>query len=196
LASAPGGLSDILGAMHPSFGVPWPRLQRAAARLNELNAAPAHCSGVHALLFLCGLKYLLTYRQETRRRLTHYLDDGLREAVQRTLPVLMKRSTDAPWNPSPRFRRHDNAEFQQLVFGFKSLLKKLPAGAARWLENERREENFLRLSFGMGVVSRFAPESHQFVRRMLEKPLFVGTPTLDVLESFRWDPKWSLVLAR
>src|SRR5262245_4504897 len=121
--------------MHPSFGVPWPRLQRAAARLSELDADAAGPGRVHPLLFLCGLKYLLTYRQKTRRRLTHYLDDGLREAVQQTLPVLMKQCSDLPWHHAPR-PRHDNAEFEQLVFGFKEL--QYPAGAAEWISEEQR----------------------------------------------------------
>jgi hypothetical protein len=187
----------MLSAMHPSFGVPWPRLQRAVARLTELDAATADHGRVHALLFLCGLKYLLTYRQKTRRRLTHYIDDGLREAVHHTLPTLMHRCGELPWHQSPRSRLHeDNPEFQQMVFAFRELHQQLPASTARWISREEGEPNLVRLSFGMGVISRFAPESHQFVRRMLDKPLIVSTPVLDVLESFRWHPEWSLVLAR
>ena len=183
--------------MHPSFGVPWPRLQRAVARLNELDADAADPSRVHALLFLCGLKYLLTYRQKTRRRLAHYIDDGLRDAVQQTLPALMKRCAELPWHASPRpHLREKNPEFQQLIVAFRELHPQLPDGTSRWIEHERREANLVRLSFGMGVISRFSPESHQFVRLMLEKPLIVSTPVLDVIESFRWHPEWSLVLAR
>src|SRR5688572_7696315 len=80
--------------MNPSFGVPWPRLQRAAARLNELHNARAEAGRVSALLFLCGLRYLITYREANGRRLSHYIDDGLRETVALTLPTLMKSCSD------------------------------------------------------------------------------------------------------
>jgi hypothetical protein len=48
----------------------------------------------------------------------------------------------------------------------------------------------------MGVAARFAPNSHGFVRRMLHQPLIVSIPVIDVWESFRWDPEWSVALAR
>jgi hypothetical protein len=47
----------------------------------------------------------------------------------------------------------------------------------------------------MGVAARFAPESHEFVRGFLERPLILPAPILDVLESFRWHPAWSVALA-
>ena len=178
--------------MHPSFGVPWPRLQRAAARLTELAGA-TECSRVQAQLVLCGLKYLLTYRLETGRRLTHYIDDGLREAVQQALPALMKGCRPTVRRAS-RLVRPENAEFEQLVFAFRQL--QLPPGLAEWMPRDARDPRVVRLSFGLGVVSRFAPESHQFVRRMLEKPLSLRAGVLDVLESFRWHPEWSVALRR
>jgi hypothetical protein len=184
--------------MHPSFGVPWPRLQRAAARLTELHASAGQ-GRVHALLFLCGLKYLLTYREANGRRLSHYLDDGLREGVDYSLPALMKHCTELKPRrlPVSRARRAEvNIEFQQLRFAFHRLNRRFPAFTERWIARGRREANIVRLTFGMGVSARFAPESHLFVRRMLEQPMVLLNSELDVLESFRWDPEWSLMLAR
>jgi hypothetical protein len=184
--------------MHPSFGVPWPRLQRAALRLTQLHVAQPASRRVHALIFLCGLKYLLTYRSATGRRLSHYLDDGLREAVDHTLPLLMKRAADFK-PPVPRSRIAvplPAAEFEQLVFAFGKLHSRLPAATSRWLEQSDAEANLVRLSFGMGVVARFAPDSHGFIRRLLETPLTLNTQVVDVLDSFQWDPEWSVALAR
>ena len=184
--------------MHPSFGVPWPRLQRAAARLVELHAQQPEPARVHALLFICGLKYLLTYRAATRRRLSHYIDDGLRETVDFTIPPLIERSRQyrSPHPQGTRLpARESNLEFQQLVFGFARLHAALPPATERWLNRGDREANLIRLSFGMGVAARFAPNSHGFVRRMLHQPLIVSVRVADVWESFRWDPEWSVALA-
>jgi len=184
--------------MHPSFGVPWPRLQRAAERLSELHAPATH-GRVHALLFLCGLKYLFTYREATGRRLSHYLDDGLREFADHTLPVLMKHCAEAqrPRSSGGRIARTEtNAEFSQLAFAFDRLHQRMPALTAEWIKAGRRDTNLIRLTFGIGVVARFAPDSHLFVREMLQKPLVLTAPVLDVLESFRWHPEWSVMLAR
>jgi hypothetical protein len=186
--------------MHPSFGVPWPRLQRAAARLADLHAPRPESCRVHALIFLCGLKYLLTYRSAKGRRLSHYLDDGLREAVGETLPALMQWSAEfrPPVVRAGRISlpRAENIEFDQLVFAFGQLPARLPASPSEWIEQTGREANLVRLSFGMGVSARFAPDSHDFVRRMLEKPLPLPAAVLDVLESFNWHPEWSVALAR
>ena len=184
--------------MHPSFGVPWPRLQRAAARLSELHTARAERGRVSALLFLCGVKYLVTYREANGRRLSHYLDDGLREAVDHTLPALMKRCVESPLVRIPGTRmtfREGSLEFAQLVFAFGKLHQRLPSSTVKWLGEETAETNLVRLTFGMGVTARFAPDSHDFLRRMLEHPLALSTPVLDVLESFRWHPEWSVALA-
>lgn len=186
--------------MHPSFGVPWPRLQRAAARLTELHSRQPEPRRVHALIFVCGLKYLLTYRKANGRRLSHYLDDGLREAVEQTLPVLMQRRTGFQ-PPTSRAGRvllpaTANTEFDQLVFAFGQLQKSLPAAIAKWIGQTKRDSNLIRLSFGMGVAARFAPVSHEFVRHMLENPLRLNTAILDVVESFHWHPEWSVALAR
>lgn len=183
--------------MHPSFGVPWPRLQRAAARLSELHAARAERGRVSALLFLCGVKYLVTYREANGRRLSHYLDDGLREAVDHTLPALMKRCVESPLVRAPGTRlnlRDGNLEFAQLVFGFGKLQQRPPSSTVKWLAEGPAETNLVRLTFGMGVTGRFAPDSHDFLRRMAEQPLALSAPVLDVLESFRWHPEWSLAL--
>src|SRR6185369_14473124 len=116
-------------AMNPSFGVPWPRLQRAAARLHELHDARAEAGRVSALLFLCGLKYLLTYREANGRRLSHYLDDGLREAVDHTLPALMKYG--GAFERQSRGARirvsQTSSQFRRLVFAFNRLHQRLPA---------------------------------------------------------------------
>ena len=185
--------------MHPSFGVPWPRLQRAAARLGQLHAQQPEPARVHALLFICGLKYLLTYRAANGRRLSHYVDDGLRETVEFTIPPLIDRCREYR-SPHPQGTRlpvrESNDEFQQLIFGFAKLHTELPPVTARWIARGDRESNLLRLTFGMGVAARFAPNSHGFVRRMLDKPLVVSPPILDVWESFRWSPEWSVALAR
>lgn len=184
--------------MHPSFGVPWPRLQRAARRLAELRA-PAEQARVHALLFLCGLKYLLTYREANGRRLSHYLDDGLREAVDYSLPALMKCCAEfkpSRWPASRTQRTELNIQFQQLRFGFRRLYQRFPVLTERWIEKGKCEANIVRLTFGLGVSARFAPESHTFVRKMLAQPLILLNSELDVLESFRWHPEWSLMLAR
>jgi hypothetical protein len=183
--------------MNPSFGVPWSRLQRAAARLNELHDARAEAGRVSALLFLCGLKYLLTYREANGRRLNHYVDDGLREAVAQTLPMLMKCCAEVAVprashrRPSPIVELHP--EFQQLTLAFCDLHKRLPCATAHWLGND--EANVVRLTFGMGVAARFAPESHEFILRFLDSPPILPASILDVLESFRWHPAWSVALA-
>ena len=185
--------------MHPSFGVPWPRLQRAAARLTQLHAQQPEPGRVHALLFICGLKYLLTYRAANGRRLSHYVDDGLREAIEYTIPALIDRCREYQ-SPHPQGTRlpvrEANEEFQQLIFGFAQLHAHLPPPTKKWLGKGITEANLLRLTFGMGVAARFAPNSHGFVRRMLARPLIVSTPIVDVWESFRWHPEWSVALAR
>lgn len=166
--------------------------------MNDLHPARAERGRVSALLFLCGVKYLLTYREVNGRRLTHYVDDGLREAVDHTLPALMKRCSESPLVRTPGTRlttRDGNVEFAQLVFGFGKLHQRLPSSTAKWLSLSGAEENFARLTFGMGVAARFAPDSHEFLRRMLSQPLVFSVPVLDVLESFRWHPEWSLALA-
>jgi hypothetical protein len=183
--------------MNPSFGVPWPRLQRAAARLSELHDVRAEAGRVSALLFLCGVKYLLTYREANGRRLSHYIDDGLREAVAQTLPTLMKCCEEFAvpktigQRKAPAGEHHP--EFQQLTLAFCELHKKLPASTVHWLGDS--EVNVVRLTFGMGVAARFAPESHEFVRRFLARPLILPITILDVLDSFRWHPAWSVSLA-
>ena len=184
--------------MHPSFGVPWPRLQRAAARLGDLHAQQPDSARVHALLFICGLKYLLTYRAANGRRLSHYIDDGLRETVEFTIPPLVDycRRYRSPHPHGTRLPvRESNEEFQQLIFGFSRLHAHLPPATARWIGKGNPESNLLRLTFGMGVAARFAPNSHGLVRRMLAKPLIVSVAINDVWESFRWDPEWSVALA-
>ncbi len=186
--------------MHPSFGVPWPRLQRAAARLTELHAHQSpDPARVHALLFICGLKYLLTYRAANGRRLSHYIDDGLREAVEYTIPALVDRCREYK-SPHPRGSRlsirEANEEFQQLIYGFRRLHTRLPHDTAKWVAGGVPESNLLRLTFGMGVAARFAPNSHGLVRRLLAQPLVVGAAIVDVWESFRWNPEWSVALAR
>jgi hypothetical protein len=181
--------------MNPSFGVPWPRLQRAAARLREIPEA-RDAGRVSALLFLCGLQYLLTYRRATRRRLSHYLDDGLREAVLQTLPVLMKcraRSTGEAERERSVLGFQVHPEFRQLTLAFSQLHQRLPHSSAQWLAND--DANVIRLTFGMGVAARFAPESHEFIRRLLSRPLILPASILDVVESFHWHPAWSVALA-
>lgn len=187
--------------MHPSFGVPWPRLQRAAARLNQLHALPHEGGRVHALLFLCGLKYLLTYREANGRRLSHYIDDGLREAVEHTLPVLMDRCLKATVPRASHSRESGLTStaldpLDRIERAFLELHLRFPAATARWLEMPEREANLIRLDFGMGVAARFHPASHGFVREWLGQPLNLPRPVLDVVESFHWHPDWSLVLAR
>lgn len=184
--------------MHPSFGVPWPRLQRAAARLNELHASPRESGRVHALLFVCGLKYLLTYRQANQRRLSHYIDDGLREAVDHTLPALMRHCERAKIKPPSSESRIPSSpsRLDKLTHGFEGLRRGLPASTSRWLEGPASEANFLRLTFGMGVAARFAPESYSFTLELLDEPFELTGPVLDVVESFHWHPDWSLALAR
>ena len=185
--------------MHPSFGVPWPRLQRAATRLEQLHATQPEPHRVHAVVFLCGLQYLFTYREATGRRLSHYLDDGLREAVEHTLPALMRGMKFR--RPSARAGRLTLPQdvkipFEQLVSAFHGLHQRLPVSMARWLAETESRTNLLRLSFGMGVTARFAPESHEFVRRLVERPFGFRTEVLDVIESFHWHPDWSLALGR
>jgi hypothetical protein len=183
--------------MNPSFGVPWARLQRAVARLNELHDERSEAGRVSALLFLCGVKYLLTYREANGRRLNHYVDDGLREAVAQTLPMLMKCCAEIALPkarhrlPSPIVELHP--EFQQLTMAFRDLHGQLPRATAHWLGND--DVNVVRLTFGMGVAARFAPESHEFIRHFLDRPPILPTSILDVLESFRWHPAWSVALA-
>jgi len=58
-----------------------------------------------------------------------------------------------------RFVFANSSEFQQLVLGFGRLHRRLPASTSRWIEQGNRESNIVRLSFGMGVTARFAPDS-------------------------------------
>jgi hypothetical protein len=172
-------------------------LQRAAARLEELHDARTDAGRVSALLFLCGVKYLVTYREANGRRLNHYLDDGLREAVAQTLPTLMKCCAEAALPQASHLRPMPNGElhpeFQQLTLAFRELHGQLPRAIARWLRND--EVNVVRLTFGMGVAARFAPESHEFIRHFLDHPPVLPASILDVLESFCWHPAWSVALA-
>jgi len=166
-------------------------------RLDQLHASPLEANRVHALLFLCGLKYLLSYRQATRRRLCHYLDDGLRDAVEQTLPVLM-RACCAAQTIRPVGGRGvavENTHFERLAVGFACLPPRLPTATTRWVETASGG-NRIRLSFGMGVAARFDPDAHAFVREMLGQPPVFSRAVLDVIESFHWHPDWSLALAR
>ncbi len=185
----------LAARMYPSYGVPWPRLERAAARLTELHSARAEPGRVSAMLFFCGLKYLLSYRQACGRRLSHYLDDGLREAVHHTLPGLMKYCTAGRsiLARSGRCHHEDTIEFRQLIAGFARLQERLPSSTAKWIGGH--QENLVRLAFGIGVASRFSPESYAFVRCLLEKPIHFSLEDRDVLDSFQWHPDWSLALA-
>jgi hypothetical protein len=182
--------------MCPSYGVPWPRLQRAAARLKQLSPV-ASLERIQPMLFLCGLKYLMTYRDAKGRRLSHYIDDGLRESVERGLPTLVALSKeldlDAPVHRMPKVKV--NAEYEKLTYAFLFFNERLPAPIMRWASGPGRNDALVRLTFGMGVMARFAPESHTLVRRLLEKPIRVSPEEVDVLESFRWDPAWSVALA-
>jgi hypothetical protein len=168
--------------------------------LSELHAPEPQISRVHALIFVCGLKYLLTYRDAKRRRVSHYLDDGLREAVEETLPALIQWSEE--FQPPPlhggriSFEWSPNLEFEQLTFGFEQLPTRLSAATSEWVRKTGDEASLLRLSFGMGVSARFGVRSQKFVQRMMEKPLSLSQSVIDVLESFHWHPEWSLALAR
>ena len=92
--------------------------------------------------------------------------------------------------------RDSNEDFARLVFAFEKLHRRMPAATARWLEQTHRETNLWRLTFGMGVIARFAPESHEFVRRMLDQPFQLSSKVVDVVESFHWHPDWSVALRR
>ena len=110
----------------------------------------------------------------------------------------MKRCVESPRVRTPGTRRSirdGNLEFAQLVFGFGKLHQRLPAATAQWAGRDLLDANLVRLAFGMGVAARFSPDSHEFLRRMLEQPLNFSTPVQDVLESFAWHPDWSLALA-
>ena len=164
--------------------------------MSELHAARGERGRVSALLFFCGVKYFQTYREANGRRLSHYLDDGLREAVEHTLPALMKRCGQSPLVrlPGTRLRNIDgNLEFAQLVFGFSKLHQRWPASTVHWF-GATPDSNLIRLVFGMGVAARFAPDSHEFLRRMLEQPLLFAPHVQDVLDSFQWHPEWSVTL--
>lgn len=180
--------------MCPSYGVPWPRLQRAAARLKQLHAQ-APFGRVQPLLFLCGVKYLVTYRAIKRRRLSHYIDDGLRESVERGLPLLISLTKELQLDaPVHRFGKSVvNDEYERLSYAFLFFNDRLPTAIQRWAAPVR-EAALIRLTFGMGVMARFAPESHTLVRRLVEKPVRLSPEEADVLESFRWDASWSVSL--
>lgn len=181
--------------MCPSYGVPWPRLERAAARLRQIHF-DAPLTRVQPLLFLCGLKYFTTYRSANRRRLSHYVDDGLREAVERGLPLLVSLAKEVHLDaPVHRFRLATvNEPFERVNYAFLFFNDRLPPGVDRWAGKTMREASLIRLTFGMGVMARFAPESHTLVRRLVEKPVRLSQEELDVLESFRWDARWSVAL--
>jgi hypothetical protein len=183
--------------MCPSYGVPWPRLERAARRLQQIHASSPF-SRIQPLIFLCGLKYLSTYRAANRRRLTHYIDDGLREAVERALPLLITLSKelelDSPVHRIPNLKF--NREFERVGYAFLFFNERLPREIVKWVgrSGPLRDAALVRLTFGMGVMARFAPESHTLVRRLLEHPVKLTSPEADVIESFRWDPRWSVAL--
>ena len=182
--------------MCPSFGVPWARLERAVARLKQLQGPRPSFTGVQPILFLCGLKYLLTYRQATNRRLTHYIDDGLRETVDLALPPLMDAVKSFRVDePVGRLRfSAANPEFEQVRCAFLVFEHRLTPAINLWLNRGSREANIVRLTFGMGVAARFAPCAHTHVRAMMKRPLRFPPGVLDVLESFRWSAQWSLAL--
>jgi hypothetical protein len=148
------------------------------------------------MLFLCGLKYLLTYRAVKGRRLTHYVDDGLREAVEKALPVLVSLSKQLQLDaPAGRITHLPvNTEFERVNYAFLFLNEALPLEVQRWAGEIRRDAALIRLTFGMGVMARFAPESHTLVKRMMEKSIRLSPEEADVLESFRWDSSWSVAL--
>jgi len=181
--------------MCPSFGVPWPRLERAARRLQQIHDT-SPLSRIQPLIFLCGLKYLATYRMVNRRRLTHYIDDGLREAVERALPLLISLTKelrlDTPVHRIPDLKF--NREFERIGYAFLLFNERLPRPIEKWVAGPRRDSALVRLTFGMGVMARFAPESHTLVRRLMEQPIPLSAQEADVIESFRWDPRWSVAL--
>lgn len=148
------------------------------------------------MLFLCGLKYLLTYRAANGRRLTHYVDDGLRESVDKSLPIFVALSKQLQLDaPVGRFAVKDvNPEFERVNYAFILFNEALPVEVRRWLGPPPNDAALVRLTFGMGVMARFAPESHTLVKRMMEKPVRVSAEEADVLESFRWDARWSVAL--
>jgi hypothetical protein len=130
------------------------------------------------------------------RRLTHYVDDGLREAVEKTLPVLVSLSKQLQLD-SPAGRISNlpvNIEFERVSYAFLFLNDALPIEVQRWAGHVRREDELVRLTFGMGVMARFAPESHTLVKRMMENSIRLSPEEADVLESFRWDASWSVAL--
>ncbi|HMJ91630.1 MAG TPA: hypothetical protein VK530_17545 [Candidatus Acidoferrum sp.] len=148
------------------------------------------------MLFLCGLKYLLTYRAVNGRRLTHYIDDGLRESVEKSLPIMVALSKQLQLDaPVGRISRAPvNVEFERISYAFLFFNNALPIEVRRWAAEPHHEAALIRLTFGMGVMARFAPESHTLVKRMMEKSLRLSPEEADVLESFRWDASWSLAL--
>jgi hypothetical protein len=170
-------------------------LQRAAARLQQLHAR-APFGRVQPLIFLCGVKYLVTYRAANKRRLSHYIDDGLREAVERGLPLLVSLTKELQLDaPTHRFATAIvNDEYERLTYAFLFFNDRLPAPIRRWAAPPIRNAALIRLTFGMGVMARFAPESHTLVRRLVEKPVRLSPEEADVLESFRWDSSWSVAL--
>lgn len=182
--------------MCPSFGVPWPRLERAASRLRQLRRTPASLAQIQPVLFLCGLKYLLTYRAENGRRLTHYIDDGLRDAVEKSLPTFVALTKQLQLDqPVGRVSLTPvNIEFERVNYAFLFLNDALPVEVKRWARASHEGAALVRLTFGMGVMARFAPESHTLVKRMCEKPIRLSPEESDVLESFRWDSSWSVAL--
>lgn len=182
--------------MCPSFGVPWLRLDRAVARLKQLYGTNALSPKLQPIIFLCGLKYLVSYRDATNRRMTHYVDDGLREAVDSALPILMETTKSFRLDQQAGRLRvaPANAEFEQLRCAFLVFEHRLPIVANAWVSGGRREAHLVRLVFGMGVAARFSPCSHSHVRAMLRKPLKLPPAVLDVVESFHWDAEWSVAL--
>ena len=148
------------------------------------------------MLFLCGLKYLLTYRAVNGRRLTHYVDDGLREAVEKSLPIFVALSKQLQLDaPVGRFSVPAvNAEHERVNYAFILLNEALPLEVKRWVGGPPTDAPLIRLTFGMGVMARFAPESHTIVKRMMDKPIRLSMEEADVLESFRWDASWSVAL--
>ena len=87
-----------------------------------------------------------------------------------------------------------NDEFERLNYAFLLFNDRLPASIQRWAAPNIRAAALIRLTFGMGVMARFAPESHTLVRRLVEKPVRLSPAEADVLESFRWDSSWSVSL--
>jgi len=193
--------------MQPTFQVPWEHLSAArhellsSTRMNEVHTRP--------ILFLCGTKFAVTYSaahlaKDPRAQHfgpDHPLDDGLRQTCYAVLKVMMKlvRSRDSQSLCRQFDIAANEAHWLKLKLAFNWISEKgLPPRPTRWLGKGDPEENWIRVSFGMGAIALYRGD--EFIDALLRDRFSFSncegndvTPQVAAIVSrFVWNPKWVL----